>query len=166
MKRAGGFMLEEKDLNERTKDDDKYMHATEHILNQTMIRVFNCGRCFSAHIERKKSKCDYKLNAPPAAEQMLEVERRVNEVIALNLPVSAELMARDEAAKIFDLARLPETAGQTLRVVRIGDYDVCPCLGKHVDNTSEILQVGKFKIISYDYNGGVLRVRFKLAKDI
>lgn len=32
------------------------MHTTEHIINQTMIRLFGCGRSVSAHIERKKSK--------------------------------------------------------------------------------------------------------------
>ncbi|MDR3113727.1 MAG: hypothetical protein LBU09_05060 [Endomicrobium sp.] len=157
-------MLEEKDLNERTKDDNEYMHTTEHILNQTMVRLFGCGRCFSAHIERKKSKCDYKLSAAPDARQMAEVEKRVNEVIAQNLPVCAQLINRNEASKIFDLARLPETAGETLRIVKVGDYDACPCVGKHVGNTSEISQTGKFKIISYDYNDSVLRVRFKLAK--
>jgi alanyl-tRNA synthetase len=159
-------MLEEKDLNERTKDDNEPMHTTEHILNQTMVRAFGCARCFSAHIERKKSKCDYKLNSAPSPEQIEKVEKRVNEVIAQNLPVREALITRIEAAKIFDLARLPETAGQTLRVVYVGDYDACLCLGKHVKNTSEILQIGKFKIISCDYNNGVLRVRFKLAKDI
>jgi alanyl-tRNA synthetase len=155
-------MSAQKDLNKRTKDDNEPMHTTEHILNQTMVRLFGCGRCFSAHIERKKSKCDYKLNAAPDASQMAEVEKRVNEVIAQNLTVSAELINRSEAAKLFDLARLPETAGETLRVVKIGDYDACLCLGKHVKNTSEISQIGKFKIISYDYNDGTLRVRFIL----
>ncbi len=38
---------------------DPRMHSAEHILNQTMDRMFGCGRCFSAHIEKKKSKCDY-----------------------------------------------------------------------------------------------------------
>jgi hypothetical protein len=35
------------------------MPSAEHILNQTMDRMFGCGRCFAAHIERQKSKCDY-----------------------------------------------------------------------------------------------------------
>ena len=37
-------------------------HTCEHIVNQTMIRLFGCGRSVSAHIERKKSKLDYRLD--------------------------------------------------------------------------------------------------------
>ncbi|MDR1194918.1 MAG: hypothetical protein LBL00_00400 [Endomicrobium sp.] len=155
-------MSAETDLNQRTKEDDEPMHTTEHILNQTMIRVFGCGRCFSAHIERKKSKCDYKMEIAPSEAQMAEVEKRVNEIISQNLPVTAEIISRQKASELFDLSRLPEEAGDTLRVVKVGDYDICPCIGKHVSNTSEIAQRGKFKIISYDHNATVLRVRFKL----
>lgn len=38
---------------------DTRMHTAEHLLNQTMVRLFNKGRAFSSHIEKKKSKCDY-----------------------------------------------------------------------------------------------------------
>lgn len=41
-------------LNEHNKEEYSPMHTTEHILNQTMIRLFGCGRAVSAHIERKK----------------------------------------------------------------------------------------------------------------
>ena len=57
------------------------MHTTEHIINQTMIRLFGCGRSVSAHIERKKSKLDYRLNACPTEEQIESLEKAVNEVI-------------------------------------------------------------------------------------
>ncbi|MDR1942372.1 MAG: hypothetical protein LBQ47_08605 [Endomicrobium sp.] len=156
--------MDEVKLNERTKDDNEPMHTTEHILNRTMDAAFGCGRCFSAHIERKKSKCDYKMPSAPSELQMSLVESKVNEVISRNLPVSAEFIKRNEASKLFDLSRLPQEAGGVLRIVKVGDYDVCPCIGKHVSNTSEIAQTGTFKIISYDFNGGVLRVRFKLSK--
>ena len=45
-------------LNEHNKEEYPPMHTTEHIVNQTMIRLFGCGRAVSAHIERKKSKLD------------------------------------------------------------------------------------------------------------
>ena len=48
---------------------DPQMHTAEHILNQTMLRFFGCGRCFSAHIERKKSKCDYRFERPLTASE-------------------------------------------------------------------------------------------------
>ena len=47
-------------------------------------------------------------------------------------------IAREEAALIVDLSKLPEDASETLRIVRIGDYDDCACIGAHVGNTSEI----------------------------
>ena len=56
------------------------MHTTEHIINQTMIRLFGCGRSVEAHIERKKSKLDYRLEDAPTEEQVKQLEDAVNEV--------------------------------------------------------------------------------------
>ena len=136
------------------------MHTAEHILNQTMVRMFGCPRSKNAHIERKKSKCDYELAEAPTTEQMAEIERRINEVIDRHLPVTIEFMSREEAAQLVDLSKLPEAAGDTLRIVRIGDYDACACIGAHVSNTSEI---GHFKMLTYVFADGRLRLRFKLV---
>ena len=136
------------------------MHTAEHILNQTMVRMFGCPRSKNAHIERKKSKCDYELAEAPTTEQMAEIERRVNEVIDRHLPLTIEFMSREEAAQLVDLSKLPEAAGDTLRIVRIGDYDACACIGAHVSNTSEI---GHFKMLTYEFADGRLRLRFKLV---
>lgn len=135
------------------------MHTAEHILNQTMVRTFGCPRSRNAHIERKKSKCDYILPTCPTDEQIQEIEDKVNEVIARHLPVTVEFVTRDNIPEGVDLSKLPEDASQTLRIIRIGDYDTCACIGTHVGNTSE---VGTFKIISHDYEEERLRLRFKL----
>ena len=135
------------------------MHTTEHIINQTMIRLFGCGRSISAHIERKKSKLDYRLAACPTEEEIKKLEEVVNEVIARQLPVTTEFITQEEAQGRFDLERLPDGASETVRVVKVGDYDECLCIGQHVENTSEI---GTFKIISHDYKDGIFRMRFKL----
>ncbi len=140
------------------KDYNAPMHSAEHILNQTMNLMFGCGRAFSSHVEKKKSKCDYRFDRALSEAELQQVELAVNEIIAQNLDVTEEQMPRGEAEKLFNLSRLPESAGETLRIIRIGSYDACPCIGTHVQNTSEI---GTFKIISADYNEGVLRVRFK-----
>ena len=137
------------------------MHTAEHILNQTMVRLFRCGRAVSAHIERKKSKCDYLLEQKPTAEQIQEIENKVNDIISQNLPVSVEYLMREDAEKMFDLSRLPKDVSQTLRIVKIGDYDACPCIGVHVNNTSEI---GIFNIVSSDFFDARLRIRFNLLK--
>lgn len=150
------------------KDYDPRMHSAEHILNQTMVRMFGeatpsgqRGRSFSAHIEKKKSKCDYHFDRNLTEAEVKEIERRVNEVIVADMPVTEGFMARAEADKLFDLSRLPDDAGDTLRIIRIGDYDACPCQGQHVHSTKEI---GIFQIISTSHENGVLRVRFRVVE--
>lgn len=146
-------------LNEHCKQEYPPMHTAEHLLNATMVKTLGCPRSRNAHIERKKSKCDYELSACPTEEQIKAIEDKVNEVIRMHLPVTTEFMTQEEAKNIVDLSKLPANASETLRIVRIGDYDACACIGQHVENTSEI---GTFKIISYDYTEGRLRLRFKL----
>jgi len=141
------------------KDYNPRMHSAEHILNQTMVRMFNKGRSFSAHIEKKKSKCDYHFDRELTQAELTEIESKVNEIINLNLPVIENFLPRGEALKSFSLDKLPDQAGDNIRIIRIGDYDSCPCIGKHVTSTKEI---GGFKIISSGFENGVLRIRFKL----
>lgn len=146
-------------LNSHNKAEHEPSHTAEHILNATMVKMFGCPRSRNAHVEKKKSKCDYLLDAEPSAEQVAAIELKVNEVISCNLDVSAEFMTRRQAADIVDLSKLPEDASDTLRIVRIGDYDACACIGAHVVNTCEI---GTFKIISHSFENGVWRVRWKV----
>ncbi|MBO8460852.1 MAG: hypothetical protein IAA73_11070 [Bacteroidetes bacterium] len=148
------------ELNEHNKQEYPPMHTTEHILNQTMVRMFGCERSKNAHIERKKSKCDYLLAAPPTDEQIAEIERRVNEVIASHVDVTIRYVSKAEAADLVDLSKLPSNASDTVRLVYVGDYDICACIGTHVNNTSEI--EGQFEITSHDYENGRWRMRFKL----
>jgi alanyl-tRNA synthetase len=124
-----------------------------------MVRMFGCKRSCNAHIERKKSKCDYTLLQEPTAEQIAEIEKRVNEVICRQLPISIEYVTRENVPAGVDLGKLPDDASETLRIVRVGDYDTCACIGTHVGNTCEI---GTFRIISHTWENGTLRLRFKL----
>ena len=153
--------MEEPVLNAHNKSEYEPAHSCEHLLNATMVKMFGCPRSRNAHIERKKSKCDYILDAEPDADQVAEIESRVNEAIAREMDVTVEFMSREEAALIVDLSKLPEDASQTLRIVRIGDYDACACIGAHVNNTREI---GEFRIISHSYADGVWRLRWKVVK--
>ena len=148
-------------LNAHNKAEHEESHSCEHIMYGTMVKMFGCPRSKNAHIERKKSKCDYLLENEPTAEQVAAIEAKVNEEIAKNHDVTVEFMSRDEAGKIVDLSKLPEDASETLRIVRIGDYDVCACIGAHVSNTSEI---GTFKIISHSFADGMWRLRWKIIK--
>ncbi len=153
--------MEEPVLNAHNKEEYPPMHTAEHILNATMVRLFGCPRSRNAHIERKKSKCDYLLPAAPSAQQVTDIEAAVNAVISRNLPVTIEFVPRAEAAGIVDLSKLPDDVSETLRIVRVGDYDACACIGAHVSNTSEI---GTFKILSHDYEEGRWRVRWRVIQ--
>ena len=154
-------MMDEPIINAHNKEEYPPMHTAEHILNATMVRMFGCPRSRNAHIERKKSKCDYELAASPTDVQIAAIEAAVNEVIARNLDITIDYVTRAEAASIVDLSKLPEDVSETLRIVRVGDYDACACAGAHVKNTSEI---GTFKILSHDFENGRWRVRWKVIR--
>jgi misacylated tRNA(Ala) deacylase len=144
------------------KKYDPQMHTAEHILNQTMVRMFNKGRSFSNHIERKKSKCDYHFDRNLTEEEISLIQEKVNSVISENFNVSEQIIKKSEALEKYNLVNLPDENADTIRIIRVGDYDACPCSGPHVSNTSEI---GKFRIISTSYENNILRVRFKLNRD-
>ena len=152
-------MTEQPQLNEHNKQEYPPMHTAEHILNQTMVRLFGCPRSKNTHIERKKSKCDYLLDNPPTSEQVEEIQAQVNRIISSALDVTVSYIPISEAQGIVDLSKLPENVSDTLRIVRVGDYDTCACIGAHVENTSEI---GEFKILSHDFADGRWRVRWKV----
>ena len=142
------------------KETDPHMHSAEHILNQTMVRMFNCNRSFNAHIEKKKSKCDYHLDHALTELEIDRIEKQVNGVIQADLPIAEEYQTREIAQEQYNLKRLPADTGDDIRIVRIGDYDACPCIGSHVSSTKEI---GTFRIVSTSFDSGVLRIRFKLG---
>ena len=150
------FELEERDVSFPPA------HTAEHLLNQTMIRMFGCERSYNAHIERKKSKISFHLDQKPDRKQEKEIERRMNELIDEDLPVTFQFVSRDELPPEVNASRLPADAGDTVRLVRIGDYDVCPCIGKHVRSTS---QIGRFEMLgtNWDEHEHSFRVRFKIV---
>ena len=111
-------------LNAHNKAEYPPMHTCEHILNQTMVRMFGCERSRNAHIERKKSKINYDLADEPTEEQIAEIARKVNEVIAADLPVTYAYVSRDAVPDNVPLDKLPDAAEDTLRLVRVGDWPV------------------------------------------
>ena len=155
-----------------SKEYNPYMHTAEHILNRTMVNLFNCGRSYSSHLNADKSKCDYYFPRPLTDAEAAEVERRVNETLAQDLPVVTRVLPWDEAEALVDLSRLPASVDreQPVRLGFVGEYDVCPCIGEHVGHTGE---VGLFRLVSHDFTPpteekemGRLRVRFKLKRNV
>lgn len=150
-------------LNEHNKEEFPPAHTAEHLLNQTMMRMFGCERSRYAHVERKKSKINYVLERKPDRRVEKEIETRMNELIAADLPVSFDYVRRDEVPENIVLDRLPDDASETIRLVRIGDYDVCPCIGKHVRSTA---QIGRFELLgtNWDEEKHSFRIRFKIVQ--
>ena len=158
----GTEIMDDYILNEHHKEEFPPAHTAEHLLNQTMIRLFGCGRSYNAHVERKKSKMSFHLEHKPTRQEEKEIERRMNELIDEDLPVTFEFVDRDDLPEEISTERLPEDASDTIRLVRIGDYDVCPCIGKHVRSTS---QIGRFELLgtNWDEMEHSFRVRFKIV---
>ena len=102
------------------------------------------------------------LDHKPSRQEEKEIEEKMNELIEEDLPVTFEFVTRDELPEGVSLDRLPDDASETIRLVRIGDYDVCPCIGKHVRSTS---QIGRFEMLgtNWDEHEHSFRVRFKIV---
>ena len=149
-------------LNPHNKEEHKPSHTAEHLLNQVMVRMFGCERPRNAHIERKKSKINYTLDHEPTPQQIEDIERQMNELIAQNLPVTYEYVTRQSIPEGVTLDKLPQDASETIRIVRIGDFDICPCIGQHVSSTGEI---GSFHITSTSYKDQSFRIVFKVTTE-
>lgn len=149
-------------LNEHNKEEFPPAHTAEHLLNQVMVQMFGCERSRNAHIERKKSKVSYILERKPDRKQEKAIETRMNELIAEDLPVTYEYVDRNHIPADVKLDRLPDDASETIRLVRIGHFDVCPCIGKHVRSTS---QIGRFELLgtNWDESAHSFRIRFKVV---
>lgn len=150
-------------LNDHNKDEFPPAHTAEHLLNQVMNRLFGCERSTNAHIERKKSKMTFLLEHKPSRQEEKEIERMMKQVIEDDLPVTFEYVTQDELPEGVSMDRLPDDVSETIRLVRIGDFDVCTCIGKHVRSTA---QIGRFEMLgtNWDEHEHTFRVRFKVVQ--
>ena len=148
-------------LNSHNKDEFPPAHTAEHLLNQVMIRMFGAERSNNAHIERKKSKMTFILDHKPNRKEEKAIEEEMNRLIAEDLPVTFEMVDRNNIPEGVTVDRLPEDASEMLRLVRIGDFDACLCIGKHVRSTA---QIGRFEMLgtNWDEQKRAFRVRFKV----
>ena len=154
--------MEDYQFNEHNKEEFPPAHTAEHLLNQVMIRLFGCERSYNAHIERKKSKMSFHVDHKPTRQEEKEIEREMQRLIAEDLPVTFEVVKLSEMPEGVRIDRLPDGVSGSIRLVRIGDYDVCPCIGKHVRSTS---QIGRFEMLgtNWDEQERSFRVRFKIV---
>ena len=149
-------------FNSHNKDEYPPSHTAEHLLNQLMVRMFGCSRSTNAHIERKNRKTEK------------EIENKMNELIAEDMPVTYETVMLSDLTEEttgpdgkyegVDIDRLPANVSDAVRIVRIGDYDICPCIGKHVRSTS---QIGRFELLgtNWDETNRTFRIRYKVVEN-
>ena len=149
-------------LNTHNKEEFPPAHTAEHLLNQVMVRMFGAERSNNAHIERKKSKMTFILDHKPNRKEEKAIVDEMNRLIAEDLPVTFEMVDRNHIPEGVSLDKLPDDASEMLRLVRIGDFDVCPCIGKHVRSTS---QIGRFELLgtNWDESKHAFRIRFKVV---
>lgn len=149
-------------LDETRRQTLRRMHTAQHVVSKVVLDEFG-AQTAGNQIHTDRSRIDFK-PANFSERDVRRIEDRANAIIEEDLPVVKTEMARSEAE-----AQTPEGRGlldlipdhvDPLRMVAIGDFDLCPCGGTHVDRLSEI---GSIRIINRVSKGAeVDRIEFEL----
>lgn len=125
-------------------------HTATHLLHKALKTVLgNHVNQAGSEVSSDRLRFDFTHFAPVTKEELLEIERIVNEKIASGLKVTYKYMSLDDAKKQGAVALFTEKYGDVVRVVSCEDYSKELCGGCHVKNTAEI---GLFKVVS---EGGI-----------
>ena len=121
-------------------------HTSVHLLQQALREILGSHVHQSgSYVDAERSRFDFSHYEAVSADELTNVERRVNEKILEGLAVETRVMPITEARGLGAIAIFGEKYGDTVRVVGVKDFSVEFCGGTHVDNTSKI---GLFKILS------------------
>lgn len=133
-------------VDEAKRGDTCKNHSATHLLQKALRMVLG------DHVEQAGSfvngdrlRFDFSHSSAMTKEELEKTERIVNEQIGLSLPVVTEVMSIEDAKKTGAMALFGEKYGETVRVVKMGEFSTELCGGTHVGNTGE---VRLFKILS------------------
>ncbi len=132
-------------VNNRERELTKRNHSATHLLQSALIKVLgNHVKQAGSSVGPDRLRFDFTHSEALSPEEIANVEELVNNSILKSLPVSADIMTKDEATKKGAMALFGEKYGDKVRVLTMGDFSCELCGGTHVKNTNEI---GLFKII-------------------
>ncbi len=154
--RAGSEQVFKGGLADNSEIVTRY-HSATHLLHKALRLVLgNHVAQKGSNITAERLRFDFSNPAPMTPEQIAAVERIVNEQIALDLPVTIEMMPPEEAKAAGAIALFGEKYEPIVKVYTMGDFSKEVCGGPHVSHTGEI---GKFKIIKeQSSSAGVRRI--------
>lgn len=140
-------------------------HTATHLLNEVLRKVVGDHiKQAGSLVTDEKLRFDITHFTSLTQEEIIEVERQVNEKIWESLNIDIAEMPIDEARKLGAQALFGEKYGDVVRVVNIGNYSIELCGGTHTKNTSE---VGIFKIVSESgVAAGVRRIEALTGKAV
>ena len=149
-------------VDEARRGTLRRMHTAQHVLSKVVLDVFG-AQTAGNQIHTDRSRIDFE-PADFSEEDVAVIEERTNTAIEQDLPVEKQEMARARAEEqtpegrgLLDL--IPDHV-DPLRMVQIGDLDLCPCGGTHVDRTRDI---GRIRITNRTSKGAeVDRIEFEL----
>lgn len=133
-------------VDEEKRGDTCKNHSATHLLQKALRMVLG------DHVEQAGSfvsedrlRFDFSHSSAMTKEELEKTERIVNEQIGLSLPVVTEIMSIEDAKKTGAMALFGEKYGETVRVVKMGDFSTELCGGTHVGNTGKCACLRSFR---------------------
>lgn len=148
-------------INFEERFSNMQQHTAEHIVSGLICQKYNATNV-GFHIGKDFTTMDFNVNI--SEKQLREIEKLANEAVYKNIEIEEKVYTPEEVKEIH--YRSKKELKEEVRLVKIGDYDICACCGVHVSKTGEI---GIIKLLKADkYKSGVrifMLAGFKAVQD-